>query len=42
MNGDELMDDVMTDHDQMVWLNRAHLNDDHDVPDDPRDWTVDE
>jgi hypothetical protein len=29
----EGMGDVMTDHGQMVLLNRAHLNDDDDVPD---------
>ncbi len=34
------MKDLMTDREQMVWLNRAHLQDDD--YDDPRDWSMDE
>jgi hypothetical protein len=35
------IDEQMSDREQMVWLNRAHLSDD-DVPDYPRDWSVDD
>jgi hypothetical protein len=36
------MEELMSDREQMAWLNRAHLSDDDDVPSDPRDWNVDD
>lgn len=36
------MEELWSDREEIVMLSRAHLSDDENIPNDPRDWNIDD